>query len=356
MVKISASLRNIYDRIRTSVSIKARNILFFTAIFLIVLLTFLIRISPILRGPNVIKAFDPWIQWYNAEYLSNHSLYEYFNWHDLKSWYPQGQYRGNLRPGLTFTVVIIYKILQFFGLPISLYEVCFFFPAFMGAITVLTIYYLGKEILDRGTGLIAAFFLAFNPGYMQRTMAGFFDNETIGVFASLMCFLFWLKAIRTGKFSYSILGGVFLGYLSLSWGGYQFVYLIIPLISIILIFTDKFNQNVLISYAGVEGTGLLIFSLYISYDHSSLFSSLTTGGLILFTIILIFFHIIQSKKSEHPTFYQGIINFLKWGFIPIVIVFAIIIWTAPEILPFGFGARFQTILNPLFREEIALVA
>jgi len=137
-------------------------------IFLVVVLAILLRISPILRGPNVIKAFDPWIQWYNAEYLSTHSLYDYFNWHDLKSWYPEGQYRGNLRPGLTFTVVIIYKILQFFRIPVSLYDVCFFFPAFMGGITVLTIYYLGKEILDRGTGLIAAFFLAFNPGYMQQ--------------------------------------------------------------------------------------------------------------------------------------------------------------------------------------------
>jgi len=171
-----------------------------------------------------------------------------------------------------------------------------------------------------------------------------------------MCFLFWLKAIRTGKLSYSILGGIFLGYLSLSWGGYQFVYLIIPIISIILIFSDKFNENVLISYAGVEGTGLLIFSLYIAYNHGELFSSLTTGGLILFTVILVFFQIIQSKRSEYPTFYKGLINFLKWSFIPVVIFFAIIIWVAPEILPFGFGSRFQTILNPLFREKIALVA
>ncbi|MFX1575186.1 MAG: STT3 domain-containing protein [Promethearchaeota archaeon] len=356
MVKIIASLRNLYDRIRTSISIKARNVLFFIAIFLIVVLAILIRISPILRGPNIIKAFDPWIQWYNAEYLSTHSIYEYFNWHDFKSWYPQGQYRGDLRPGLTFTVVIIYKIIRFFGIPVSLYDVCYFFPAFMGGITVLTIYYLGKEINDRGTGLVAAFFLAFNPGYMQRTMAGFFDNETIGVFASLMCFLFWLKAIKTGKLSFSIIGGIFLGYLSLSWGGYQFVYLIIPLISIILMFIDKYNQNVLIAYAGVEGTGLLIFSLFISYNYNNLFSSLTTGGLILFTVILVFFQIIQSKKNEYPRFYQGLINFLKWIFIPVVIIAAVILWVAPDILPFGFGSRFQTILNPLFREKIALVA
>ncbi|MFX1456691.1 MAG: STT3 domain-containing protein, partial [Promethearchaeota archaeon] len=186
MVKILASLRNFRDRIRTSISIKTRNVLFFTAIFLVVFLAILIRISPAFRGPLLIKAFDPWIQWYNSEYLSKHTIYEYFSWHDFKSWYPTGFYRGSLRPGLTFTVVSIYHVFNFLGLQVSLYDICYFFPAVMGGITVLVTYYLGKEIHDRGTGLIAAFFLAFNPGYMQRTMAGFFDNETIGVFASLL--------------------------------------------------------------------------------------------------------------------------------------------------------------------------
>ena len=116
MVKIISSLRNFRDRIRSSVSIKTRNVLFFIAIFLVVFLAVLIRLSPAFRGPRLIKAFDPWIQWYNAEYLSEHTLYEYFTWHDFKSWFPTGFNRGALRPGLTFTVVIIHKILIFFGM------------------------------------------------------------------------------------------------------------------------------------------------------------------------------------------------------------------------------------------------
>jgi dolichyl-diphosphooligosaccharide--protein glycosyltransferase len=226
----------------------------------------------------------------------------------------------------------------------------------MGGLTVLVIYFLGKEILDRGTGLIAAFFLAFNPGYMQRTMAGFFDNETIGVFATLLTFLFLLKAIRTGRIVFSILGGLSLGYLSLSWGGYQFVYLIIPLLCILLILTEKYNENVLISYAVVEGTGLLIFSLYAGFKFNALFSEVATGGIFLFTIILVIFHIIHTKKAEQPSIYKNILNVVKWGFIPAFVIGAIIIWMAPDLIPFGFGARFQTIINPLFREQINLVA
>lgn len=356
MVKISTSLKNFRDRIRTSISVKTSNILLFVALFLVVTLAILIRLSPLIRGITLIKAFDPWIQWYNAEYLNEHTLNEYFNWVDTKSWYPGGYYRGGLRPGLTLTVVAISKIFNFFGLPVSLYDICFFFPAFMGGITVLVMYFLGKEVLNRATGLFAAFFLAFNPGYLQRTTAGFFDNETIGVFATLMTFLFFLKAINGGKFSHSIIGGVFLGYLSLSWGGYQFVFLIFPILCAILILTNKYNENVLISYAGVQGTGLLIYSLYIKFDYGSLFSDLDIGGIFLVTIILIIFHIIYTKKSEHPKLYDNLINIIKWGFIPTVLVFAVIIWIAPQIIPFGFGSRFWTILNPLFRENIALVA
>ncbi len=356
MAKITDSLRNFRDRIRTGVSIKTRNVLFFTAIFLVLLLAIFLRITPIFRGPRLIKAFDPWIQWYNAEYLSDHTLYEYFNWKDLKSWYPNGYNRGSLRPGLTFTVVIIQKIITFFGIQVSLYDICYFFPAIMGGITVLVAYFLGKELLDRGTGLLAAFFLAFNPGYAQRTMAGFFDNETIGVFATLMTFLFLLKAMRTGKFFHAMIGGLSLGYLSLSWGGYQFVFLVIPILCIILIFSDKYNQNILIAYAGVEGAGLLIFSLYSSFKYKALFSDIELGGIFLFTIILIAFHIIQRRKAEHPVSYRRLINIIKWGFIPAVVIVAGIVWVAPDIIPFGFGARFQTILNPLFRDDVSLVA
>jgi dolichyl-diphosphooligosaccharide--protein glycosyltransferase len=356
MVKIGASIRNFRDRIKTSISLKTRNVLFFLAIFLIVFLAIVIRLSPLIREITLIKAFDPWIQWYNAEYLDTHTIYEYFNWRDYKSWYPQGYLRGGLRPGLTFTVVILHKILNFFGLPISLYDVCFYFPAIMGGLTVLVIYFLGKEVLNRATGLFAAFFLAFNPGYLQRTTAGFFDNETIGVFASLMIFLFFLKAIRTGKFTHSLIGGIFLGYLSLSWGGYQFVYLVIPIISIILIFSNKYTENILMSYAGVQGTGLLIFSLFSRFDHKSLFSELDIGGIFLFSIILIFFHILHTKRNEHPQFYYRLLNIIKWGSIPIIVILAVIIWVAPQILPFGFGSRFWTILNPLFRENVSIVA
>jgi len=105
MSSIYSSLKNLKDRSRVSITLKTTNILLFLALFLVVALAILIRLSPLASGNYLIKAFDPWIQYYNAEYLSTHSVFEYFNWQDFKSWFPEGYARGKLRPGLTFTVV-----------------------------------------------------------------------------------------------------------------------------------------------------------------------------------------------------------------------------------------------------------
>ncbi len=356
MSKIYSSLKNLRDQTRASITIKTYNILFFTALALVLFIAVLIRLSPVVSGNFLIKAFDPWIQYYNAEYLATHSVFDYFNWVDYKSWFPEGYSRGSLRPGLTFTVVAIFQIINSIGIPISLYDVCFYFPAFMGGASVLAIYLLGKEVLDRRCGLVAAFFLAFNPGFMQRTMAGFFDNETIGVFATLMTLYFFVKTLRTGKILDSFLGGIFLGYLALSWGGYNFVYLILPMVCGFLVLLKKYDTNVLIAYAGVEGVGLLIFSFSYTFNYVSFFNSLELVGIFLFTILLTIFHLIHTKKGDYPRLYNGLIDLLKWGLIPIVVGGGMIIWLAPDLIPFGFGKRLLSVISPMVRENLNIVA
>jgi len=355
-IKIGRSLRNFYDRIRASVSVRKKNIVFFTALFLVVLLAIMIRLTPIFRDPIMIREFDPNIQFYNAKYIVEHSLYDYFHWHDKKSWYPEGEPRANLRPGLPFTAAAIYFILNFFGIPVTILDVCFYLPAFFGGLTVLAAYFLGKEIYDRNCGLFSAFFLAFNPGHMQRTIAGAFDNETIGVFAMLIVFTFFLKAMKSGKFSHAIIGGIFLGYLALSWGAYEFVFYILPLVCMLLILLNKYNENILIAYAGIMGTGYLIFSLFYANRPDQFLSNYQQLFLIFSTLILLFFHFMYSKKNSYPRFYNIFLNSIKWIIIPSIIVIAIIIWVKPDILPISFGARFDSILSPLLREKFSLVA
>ena len=356
MSRIGNALRNFRDRIRAGLTVKSQNILLFFALILLVSIAIAIRLSPIIIDNYLIKAFDPWIQYYNAEYLADHTLYEYFNWRDFKSWFPEGFNRSGLRPGLTFTVVIIYNFFKMLGIPVSLYDICFYFPAFMGGVTVFASYLLGKEVLDKKCGLLFGFFMAFNVGFMQRTAAGFFDNETVGVFGTIMTLYFFVKAIRTGRISHSILGGIFLGYLALSWGGYNYIFYLLPMIVGIIVLIGKYNTNVLIAYTGTIGTGLLIFSLYKKFNYAELFSSLDIGGVFFFIILLVIFHLIYSKKETNPRFYKNILSTVKWGIIPIIVIVAVLIWINPDLIPLGLGNRLQSILSPLIREDFNLVA
>ena len=57
-----------------------------------------------------------------------------------------------------------------------------------------------------------------------------------------------------------------------------------------------------------------------------------------------------------PNTYRRVTNFIKWGLIPTTIVLAILVWIDPNIIPFGIGARLNSVLNPIFRNQINLVA
>ena len=187
--KMQKILTDFNEKIKTSLRIRRETVFIFFSLMMIVSLAILVRCSPVFAGAALIDAFDPWVQYDTAEYLANHSLYDYFNWYSDQTWFPEGVDRSNLRPGLIFGSVIVYKILGFLGIPVTLYQVCYFWPAFVGGLTVFLMFFLGKEILDHRAGILAAFFLAFSPGHMQRTIAGFFDNETIGVLCVLGRFI-----------------------------------------------------------------------------------------------------------------------------------------------------------------------
>jgi dolichyl-diphosphooligosaccharide--protein glycosyltransferase len=354
--KVQKWFDDIWDRIKTSVRVKPETVFIWLGLILTIALGVLVRLSPIFRGPPLIKAFDPWIQFHSTEYLVNNGMYKYFKWHSFQSWYPEGIDRFNLRPGLVFATAILYNILNFFGLQVSLYEVAYFWPAIMGGFTILAIYYLGKEVLDARCGLLAAFFLAFSPGHIQRTIAGFFDNETIGVFSVLMLFLFFIRSIKTDKMYNSIIAGLFLGFLALSWGGLTYGFLLLPLASFIMILVGKYSARLLVSYVGAIGTGLLVFMINPTFTPSIILTDMEIAIPVLFLFFMIGYHILYVQKTKNPKVYKIIWNIIKWGSIPTLIVFGIIFWVAPQILPFNLNSRAQSIINPGIREAINLVA
>ncbi|MFC1902518.1 oligosaccharyl transferase, archaeosortase A system-associated [Chloroflexota bacterium] len=123
-----------------------------------------------------------------------------------------------------------------------------YFPAIMGSLTVLPVYFIGREVFNRWAGIIAAGLVAILPGeFLHRSLLGFTDHHVGEVFFSTVTILFLILALKSAKQTpltmeylkygrwktirkpviYSLLSGIFLGIYLLVWiGGLLFIFLI----------------------------------------------------------------------------------------------------------------------------------
>jgi len=122
------------------------------------------------------------------------------------------------------------------------------FPAVLAALTVIPVYFIGKALLNRWAGVMAAGLIVILPGeFLGRSILGFTDHHVAEVLFTTTAVLFLILAVKTAgqrglafhhlkqrdwaiiarPLIYSLLAGVFLGTYLLTWvGGLLFVFLI----------------------------------------------------------------------------------------------------------------------------------
>ena len=114
------------------------------------------------------------------------------------------------------------------------------FPAVLGALTVIPVYFIGKELLGRNAGILSAALIAILPGqFLSRSLLGFTDHHVAETLFSTIAMLFLILAIKSAKENeitfysvsdkdwgslkkpliYSLFGGIFLGCYYLAWNG-----------------------------------------------------------------------------------------------------------------------------------------
>ena len=122
-----------------------------------------------------------------------------WNWFDPESWYPLGRIVGStLYPGLMATSGLIYWILEKISFPTDIKHICVFLAPVFSAFTSIVAYLFTKEITNKPfAGLYSALFMAIVPGYIQRSVAGSYDNEAVAIFALIFTFYLYIKAVNT---------------------------------------------------------------------------------------------------------------------------------------------------------------
>jgi asparagine N-glycosylation enzyme membrane subunit Stt3 len=234
----------------------------YSSLVVILILALTIRLINFPSGV-FLSEFDPFWHYRCAQEIVDSGLTGFFNWHDYISWYPYGRdAAASTPPGVPLTGAVIYMFLMWLGIRTSLLDVCINFPPFAGMLTALAVYLLGREVRGRTTGLFSALFLAFSGSHIDRTYLGFFKHETVGVLSIVVCTWLFLRAIRPqsqGKvIFYSILTGLWLGYLDISWTAYIFEVGLLSAFPIILLFLGRSKDELLPAFSITQGLAAVI--------------------------------------------------------------------------------------------------
>jgi len=246
--------------------IKHSSIIRFSLISIIIMLAIGLRVLPLPWG-FYLNEFDPYFHYYSAKYILENGLSSFFSWHDWAGWWPYGRYMPSLaNMGLSLTAVTLYRILQVLGIPLvstsnplsplhsdPLFNLCVIFPILASVITCILAYFLGRSLGGDIVGLLSALLLALDPAYIGRTSLGWFDDETVGILSVLLIILSFSRAIDANRvlknsLIYSILTGLSLGYLCISWGAARYLIGILVIFTIVLLLMRKYTPRLLTSY------------------------------------------------------------------------------------------------------------
>jgi dolichyl-diphosphooligosaccharide--protein glycosyltransferase len=222
----------------------------------------LLRIEPLLDSQPVVRAFDPWFQLRVTDYVAENGYSAFFTWYDDSTWVPFGRDMTKTSYiGVPFTSAFFYFILNGFGISVDVISVSLVLPAFMGALTAVVAYFLGKELYNNTVGLFTGIFTAFIPAFLQRTIAGFYDNECIGVFAIVLTTYLFMRGLKRGSLSASVGAGLALGYLQMSWGASEFMLGLLALYAFLMLIIGHYSKRLLSSYLITISLGIFLGNL-----------------------------------------------------------------------------------------------
>ncbi|KKH47438.1 oligosaccharyl transferase, archaeosortase A system-associated [Methanosarcina sp. 1.H.A.2.2] len=137
-----------------------------------------------------------------------------------------------------------------------------YFPAVLGALTVIPVYYIGKYLGGRKTGILAAILIAFAPGqFLSRSMIGFTDHHVAESLFSTFFIMFFMLALISAKkkglrfehvitknlsvlkepLIYSVIAGAMYSAYQLSWPGASLFLLVALVYAVIQYILDNFH-------------------------------------------------------------------------------------------------------------------
>jgi dolichyl-diphosphooligosaccharide--protein glycosyltransferase len=262
----------------------------------------------------------------NIEVLVNH--FPHFNSFDPYMLFPGGA-GGLTRPFFAWLGAGIILLVKGGASTLHTMEVvAAYMPVILGTLTLIPVYFIGKELFNRWVGVISAALVAILPGeFLHRSLLGFTDHHVAEVLFSTVCILFLIMAIKrarereisfnhilnrdwstiTKPLVYTLLAGVFLGIYLLTWQGGLFFIFIIFVYLVIQFIVDHLRRKSS-DYLCIVGTPLFLiaFLMLLPILGEGSFDTIYRVSLpvaILVPIVLSIISRLMAGKALKPVYY-----------------------------------------------------
>jgi oligosaccharyl transferase (archaeosortase A-associated) len=213
-----------------------------------------------------------------------------------------------------------------------------YFPAVLGALTTIPVYFIGKALFNRWAGVMAAGLVAIFPGeFLGRSSLGYTDYHVAEVLFTTVTMLFLILAVKAGRdnqltfgrlwhrqwatvtkpFIYSLLAGIFLGIYFLTWQGallFVFIIFIYLVIQFIIDHLKSRSTDYLCLVSTITFIVALLMFLPISPDRMSLASLIIA---IIIPIAMAVLSYLMASRNMKPIFYPAAI--LGIGLVSLVV-------------------------------------
>lgn len=329
----------------------------------------LLRIAVLIDAQPVVRAFDPWFQLKATNYITTNGFTAFFHWFDGSTWVPFGRnMSATTNIGVPFTSAFFYFLLNGIGIDVSVTNVSLVLPAFMGALTCVIAFFLGKELYNNSVGMFTGIFTAFIPAFIQRSMGGFFDNECVGVFALVLTTYLFMRSLKRDSSLSAVGAGFALAYLILSWGAAQFMFGLLAVYGLLMLLMGRYSRRLLSSFLITLSIGIFIGALTprttfnLLTDFATMAPIGVAGLMVLYEIWLRFGGYREATASALAPHLKPIIL----GIItPIIAVVSYLIYISSltlTITPYNsnpllrVGAKFVTVLDPFTRLDQRILA
>ncbi|MCX9012757.1 MAG: oligosaccharyl transferase, archaeosortase A system-associated [Candidatus Methanoperedens sp.] len=323
---------------------------FLFLIFLLALIFRLMAFDKIFSDGRII--FQGYDEYYHARLIA-YSVQNFpdFLWFDSYVDYPNGINVGWMP--LYDLVNAFIALLIGFGSP-SLYTieaVAAVFPVLLGALTVLPIFFIGRELMDKKLGLLGAFMFAIMPAHILVSRLGAVDHHVAEVLLFSLILLLIIVSLKRGRNAgqsekniFAVLAGISIGILVFTWSAAPIYIAIFGLYFIIQYGANLYGRtasNNLVIIGAIASCSAFIISvvLYLFYrlplyqiaGVAALFTSVILGGVVSDAML---------KKNTH------------WLLYPVAVVSLVVLIYGAIMSSSTLGGLFQGLMQFLERENI----